>query len=906
MSDENEDEDGKETPVPTDSKTKHQSSKTNIDKTISESPAFAKFNEGLRALSTLGSSIGFNVPGVSRISDNLQEIVKLTEGFGSAAKKTIETLKEFKTRHGDAPNREENLNPLGILKGAKNLVDELAKFGETVENLLDNAKELGINIDGARKSVHDSLSILESAKEALEGWSEGDSPTDKIKQFSKLLEAFKSWPESPSIISGKGDESVAEQYDRLRKFVATFSSLMEEISDGDEKIANALKFVKKFQDDASGTFTNFADVLSGLVERLEDLSPKISAFVEKGVNQNFDLTKKRYKSLENGKSNSGESRPSYAERSHTSTSKLATDFGNKGDTEREAVEKANASVKSMSVATRGLGEGDKVQKDKNVETLPAQSVEDGPVGPLDASRWKIYKAKLAQRESGNDYGRQNTIGFSGKWQFGGPALADLGYVAPGTTTRTLKTDANVWLGKNGVNSRSDFLSNKNQCQDKAILDFTRRNYKSLLRMGVVSEGDSPDVVAGYLAAAHLKGPGGAKQLKNGRDNKDAYGTAASSYYNMMTGAVASGVPINESSAAAKRSGASEADQRRAFVGSTTVPDSPRISFPKSDSAAVRYPYNKVKTFESGHFKEYDNTPGRERIQERHRTGTGYEIDQDGSMKTTIMRDGWRAVIGSDYLMVQGHCHIMAKGDITLSAGGALNVNCQEYNLTVAGEKRETVEGSSYERIGGSRNSMTLGNEARQVDGYYKVGVAGDAQIDGGSMNLIARDGQLNAVAAKDANFYALGKANVVGKTKTNVASKGDVAVSSGRHASTSAASVGVSSDGEFGVKAGSAKIDSGSEIQVSPKVSHANHSEQSDKAAIIAPVVKPPNQSYAPPAKSDHDSKQGELGNSEFDKNVKKFDPVDGAKDQGHGNGQEGPNWDGKAYDKGVNQKIEV
>ena len=38
-----------------------------------------------------------------------------------------------------------------------------------------------------------------------------------------------------------------------------------------------------------------------------------------------------------------------------------------------------------------------------------------------------------------------------------------------------------------------------------------------------------------------------------------------------------------------------------------------------------YPYNKVFETESGHIKEYDDTSGNERIHERHRTGTSYEI-----------------------------------------------------------------------------------------------------------------------------------------------------------------------------------------------------------------------------------------------------------------------------------------
>ena len=41
-------------------------------------------------------------------------------------------------------------------------------------------------------------------------------------------------------------------------------------------------------------------------------------------------------------------------------------------------------------------------------------------------------------------------------------------------------------------------------------------------------------------------------------------------------------------------------------------------------------FNKVFETESGHIREYDDTSGHERIHERHRTGTSYEIDKDGN------------------------------------------------------------------------------------------------------------------------------------------------------------------------------------------------------------------------------------------------------------------------------------
>ena len=57
-----------------------------------------------------------------------------------------------------------------------------------------------------------------------------------------------------------------------------------------------------------------------------------------------------------------------------------------------------------------------------------------------------------------------------------------------------------------------------------------------------------------------------------------------------------------------------------------------ITEPDTNSKALdNYPYNKVYETESGHYKEYDDTPGAERIKESHKSGTYYEIDKDGNM-----------------------------------------------------------------------------------------------------------------------------------------------------------------------------------------------------------------------------------------------------------------------------------
>lgn len=143
------------------------------------------------------------------------------------------------------------------------------------------------------------------------------------------------------------------------------------------------------------------------------------------------------------------------------------------------------------------------------------------------------------------YHVHNTIGFLGKYQFGEALLIDLGYYTPAASGYYPNTASNEWLGtwtgKNGVNSKEDFMSN---IQETAIREAFSMN------MGVINKylsqasktiddflGSQFDYVrggeahvatvtmSGILASAHLQGPGGvALLLLNNIASSDEYGT----------------------------------------------------------------------------------------------------------------------------------------------------------------------------------------------------------------------------------------------------------------------------------------------------------------------------------------------------------------------------------------------
>ena len=160
---------------------------------------------------------------------------------------------------------------------------------------------------------------------------------------------------------------------------------------------------------------------------------------------------------------------------------------------------------------------------------------EGTLGPFTKEDWARYIDVLGKRESANNYAAVNQIGYCGRWQFGAGALIDGGFVKAGATTRRLAEDR-WWTGKNGIQSRTNWLANKDSCQDTEMIAYTRRNYRSLQNVPAskkVIEQANKAQLAGLLATSHLLGPGGARKMLKGQDGQDANKVTGRSYYKML-------------------------------------------------------------------------------------------------------------------------------------------------------------------------------------------------------------------------------------------------------------------------------------------------------------------------------------------------------------------------------------
>jgi hypothetical protein len=167
------------------------------------------------------------------------------------------------------------------------------------------------------------------------------------------------------------------------------------------------------------------------------------------------------------------------------------------------------------------------------KAIAAQPDPAGGIGTLTKEQTKALLASIGKTESGGDYRAVNTLGFSGKYQFGVAALEDMGYVKSGSFKKYRKNSATalpeIWSGKDGINSREDWL-NSPGVQEQAMFRLTSRNYQSLVKLKVVTPETAPGDVAGLLKVAHLLGPGGARDWAAGKGGKDAYGTSGDQYF----------------------------------------------------------------------------------------------------------------------------------------------------------------------------------------------------------------------------------------------------------------------------------------------------------------------------------------------------------------------------------------
>ena len=169
-----------------------------------------------------------------------------------------------------------------------------------------------------------------------------------------------------------------------------------------------------------------------------------------------------------------------------------------------------------------------------------------------------------------------------------------------------------------------------------------------------------------------------------------------------------------------------------------------------------YPYNHVYETEFGHIKEYDDTPGNERIHEYHRMGTYYEIGPDGTKVTKVVNDNYSIIMGGDYAYVDGVCNLTVNGDVNVSCTKDANIEINnDANITIKNNATVSVDGDTYLDLTGDMTcnvggdvTLTSASDGTGIDIYtYGAGDVSIQALGGGNATVAGTNVTVNSTAS---------------------------------------------------------------------------------------------------------------------------------------------------------------
>lgn len=443
----------------------------------------------------------------------------------------------------------------------------------------------------------------------------------------------------------------------------------------------------------------------------------------------------------------------------------------------------------------------KVLRDEagNPIPLPAKSgVSDLP--PLTAENISTLFKAISKSLSNDNISTESTDGNLGKYQFSVQRLIELGYVSRPLNDEISETWTlfnHNWTGLNGMKSKEIFLSSESE-QDNAMLVSTKENYNILIQLKKITETDNYRNVAGLLTVAHVMGAKNAdklnKKTKGGKLAKDYFiiGNSAlggtSTDFEKSIDSSGNYLPVVDSDSTVlnndelkRLKGFQDPNKKYPKIEYTNVGDINKLaigdishlSFLIKDNKKVEkipiantvktweepspaygavYPYNQVIETEAGHVIELDSTPGAERIQVFHKSGTYIEVDVNGTMV--------RKTVGDDYEIIDRNNFTYIKGSHNLTVEGRTNILVKDdAKIEVDGDLSVTGHGDTSVSTAGTA-SIIANNFTVSAEQSITMVTAGDFNIQGKGINVYSREGGLNLKASQDINLES-GTSNTV-------------------------------------------------------------------------------------------------------------------------------------------------
>lgn len=134
----------------------------------------------------------------------------------------------------------------------------------------------------------------------------------------------------------------------------------------------------------------------------------------------------------------------------------------------------------------------------------------------------------------------------------------------------------------------------------------------------------------------------------------------------------------------------------------------------------QYPYNHVYASESGHIQEFDDTPGSERINTFHNSGSYVETDKFGNHTNKIVGDAFTIIERNGYIYIDGTARVTVGAGVKLVVHGDLDIE---------------VDGNLNWDVGGAV-TWKIGSDLKYgIGGRHSIQSSGDTAIDSSTINL---------------------------------------------------------------------------------------------------------------------------------------------------------------------------
>ena len=128
------------------------------------------------------------------------------------------------------------------------------------------------------------------------------------------------------------------------------------------------------------------------------------------------------------------------------------------------------------------------------------------------------------------------------------------------------------------------------------------------------------------------------------------------------------------------------------TGSITLSGDDGTAFDEPETPyASTYPHNHVYESEAGHIREIDDTPGKERIHERHSSGSGYEIHPDGSKVTRVKQDNYTLTTNDDFVHIKGNSSTTVDGGIRVFVNADGSTDDHNYTIQVGNNANVNIQ-----------------------------------------------------------------------------------------------------------------------------------------------------------------------------------------------------------------------